>query len=314
MAKKIQIELDARNEKAKRKAKEVGEAAKAGMNEAADASERLSRNLDKASDGFRLSAKQMASVAASMGGMLVGTAAKAVALSQPEGSKAQTALDWGGSALQGAGTGAALGSVFGPLGTAIGGLAGAINGLLNKWLDDETAEKNNAQAAKEANAANRELYESMIAAQERTDAFRQTIDSLGDKEKSLGERQKELAAEIEKRAKEEERLKGGLQGNSSAGADEGGRKLFSQQMKEYAANHAELERLRSIQKSMDAESKKGTPAAERVSFSALDSLARVGGNFAGSEQGFRDLQRVNEKQVALLEKIEAKTGKGHGTF
>lgn len=47
---------------------------------------------------------------------------------------------------------------------------------------------------------------------------------------------------------------------------------------------------------------------------ALDSLARVGGNFAGSDQGFRDLQRVNEKQVALLEKIEAKTGKGAGKF
>ncbi|MBQ3809174.1 MAG: hypothetical protein II840_14600, partial [Kiritimatiellae bacterium] len=79
-----------------------------------------------------------------------------------------------------------------------------------------------------------------------------------------------------------------------------------------AANRARQGQLAALLERL--ESKKASAPEARASIDALDSLARVGGNFAGSEQGFRDLQRVNEKQVALLEKIEAKTGKGAGTF
>ena len=74
------------------------------------------------------------------------------------------------------------------------------------------------------------------------------------------------------------------------------------------------QQLEALLRKAEAEAKKPSTPEARASMDALDSLARVGGNFAGSDAGFRDLQRVNEKQVALLEKIEAKTGKGSGTF
>jgi hypothetical protein len=81
-----------------------------------------------------------------------------------------------------------------------------------------------------------------------------------------------------------------------------------------AANRARQGQLVALLERLETESKKASAPEARASMDALDSLARVGGNFAGSDAGFRDLQRVNEKQVALLEKIEAKTGKGSGTF
>ena len=82
-----------------------------------------------------------------------------------------------------------------------------------------------------------------------------------------------------------------------------------------------LDYVRGQQKQLEAllrraeeESKKPAAPEARASIAALDSLARIGGSFAGSDGGFRDLQRVNEKQVALLEKIDAKIGKGAGVF
>ena len=157
MAKNLDIELALKNEKAKRKAREVGEAAAEGIDKAANASERLERNLEKSSDSLRLSSKQLVSVAASMGGMLLGTAAKAVAAYQPQNSTAQKALDWGGSMAQGAGAGAAMGSLFGPIGTAIGGLVGAVNALVGKFTDEKTKANAEAEALKQQNEANREL-------------------------------------------------------------------------------------------------------------------------------------------------------------
>ena len=99
MAKKLTLEMEVRNERAKKAAKEVGEAAAAGMDRAAAASDRLAGSLDKAADGMKLSGKQLASVAASMGGMVLGTVAKAVALKTEEGSAAQQALGYGGAEM-----------------------------------------------------------------------------------------------------------------------------------------------------------------------------------------------------------------------
>ena len=74
------------------------------------------------------------------------------------------------------------------------------------------------------------------------------------------------------------------------------------------------QQLEALLRKAEAEASKPSTPEARASIEALDALSRIGGNFAGSDHGFRDLQRVNEKQVALLEKIEAKTGKGAGTF
>ena len=311
MAKNLDIELALKNEKAKRKAREVGEAAAEGIDKAANASERLERNLEKSSDSLRLSSKQLVSVAASMGGMLLGTAAKAVAAYQPQNSTAQKALDWGGSMAQGAGAGAAMGSLFGPIGTAIGGLVGAVNALVGKFTDEKTKANAEAEALKKQNEANRELAETIFAAQERTEAFRKTIDSLGDSERPLADRQRELAEEIRRRTEEEARLKQNLLLGSRSDADEAAQRQFARTKNDYQANHAELERLQSLQKALANEKQKDPAAAFRESMTAVDALSRVGGAFAGGDLG-RDQLRVAGEQLAVLKSIDQKTAKTGG--
>lgn len=305
MAKKLKAELELENAKAKRQAAEVGEAAEKSFDRAADSANRMA-------DGLNVSSKTLLRVAGSFGGMLAGTAVRALALKQPEGSTAQKALDYGGGALQGAGQGAMMGSMFGPLGTAIGALAGAANAIANKFLDEAEAEKKKQEALEKTNAANREFVEGMLEAQARTSEFRTMIENLGDTERSLSDRQAEVAAEIQKRIAEEERLKSGLKNNSGKFADEEDQKLLREQVKDYQANHAELERLQQMQKSLA----KGTQiTTERTSFGAADALSKVGGSFGGGGDHSRDQLAVARDSLSVLKSIEQKTGKTKsGTF
>lgn len=308
MAKKLQLEIDVQNKRAKKAAEEVGKAAADGIERAAAASGRLADNLGKASAGIGLSGKQLAAAAAGMGGMLVGTVAKAVSLRSEEGSAAQKALGYGGAAVEGLGKGLAMGSMFGPLGTAIGALVGALNGVANKFLDDETAEKKKREETRKTNEANREMVDGLLEAQRRTEQFQKTVDSLGDREKTLAERQGEVAAEIARREEAEKRLQDAMRRKSAAGATEDDQKALGKAVGEYRANSSELSRLRAMQKSMEEEAKKGS-GAYRTWFGAADALARIGGSFGGGTGG-GEAVAVARDQLAVLKSIDAKTKNG----
>lgn len=318
----LDAKLKLENAEAKKKAREVGEAAADGMTKAAEAAERtasaterMAENTKKAADSTtkaatsaEMSAKTLSRFALSMGGMLVGAAANAVAAAMPE-SGLQRGLAAGGKVLGGASQGAAAGATMGPWGMAIGGALGAGAAGINLFADGMEEERKKQEAIRQTNAANRELYETMLEAQAKTDAFRTTIDSLGDTEKSLAERQAEVAAAIEKREAEEKRLKLGMFYNSSQGADAAAQKLFAQQTKDYAANHGELEQLKRLQKSLNAES-----GSERLSLGATDAITRLGGAFTvGSADVGRDQLKVAGEQLAVLKSIDSKTG-GGGTW
>lgn len=305
MAKKLKAELELENSKAKRAASEVGESAERSFDRAAESAKRMS-------DGLEVSSKTLLRVAGSFGGMLAGTAVRALALKQPEGSTTQKALDWGGGALQGAGQGAMMGSMFGPLGTAIGAIAGAANALMNKFLGEAEAEEKKQQAIKATNAANREFVESMLAAQQRTDSFRTMIENLGDTERTLSDRQAEVAAEIQKRLAEEERLKQGMKYNSGEFAGEDDQKLFRQQAKDYQTNHAELVRLQQMQKSLATETDKKVVGDHGI-VQATNALAHIGGMFAGGDVG-RDQLAVAKDQLTILKSIDQKTKAGGATW
>lgn len=313
MAKKLTVELGVQNQRAKKAAAEVGQAAAEGVERAASASEKLARNLEKASGGIAVSGKQLAAAAAGMGGMILGTVAKAAALKTDEGSTAHKALGYGGAALQGLGQGAAMGSMFGPLGTAIGALAGAANAIAGKFLDDETQEKQKRDQIKKTNQANREMVDGLLAAQKRTEDFQKTVDSLGDKEKSLSVRQNELAEEIKKRENEERRLRETMREKSADGASEADQKELGQALKAYQANNAELARLRSMQKSLGGEGAAKVAAAYRAGFGGTDAITKLGGAFAGGSADLgRDQLKVANDQLTVLKSIEAKTGNGGG--
>lgn len=321
----LDAKLKLENAEAKKKAKEVGEAAADGMTKAAEAAERTASATDRVAQNTKraaesaektaksseMSAQALSRFSLAMGGMLVGAAANAVAAAMPE-SGLQRGLAAGGKVLGGASQGAAMGATMGPWGMAIGGALGAGAAGINLFADGLEEERKKQEAIRQTNAANRELYETMLAAQEKTDAFRATIDSLGDKEKSLADRQAEVAAAIEKREQEEKRLKLGMLYNSSQGADAAAQKLFAQQAKDYQANHGELEQLKRLQKALNAETGGGT--AERLSLGATDALSRLGGAFTGgaSDVG-RDQLKVAGEQLAVLKSIDSKTG-GGGTW
>lgn len=152
------------------------------------------------------------------------------------------------------------------------------------YLDEDAQQKAAEQAARESAAARRDALESQTESIRRTREWKAMLDSLGDTETSLTERQRELQAEIAKREERERVLKAALSGEAGLDGDD---KNFNRLSAERGRNAAD--------------------------YSAFDSLARIGGNFAGSEKGFRDLQRTNEAQLETLKSIERKTGKG-GTF
>ena len=98
---------------------------------------------------------------------------------------------------------------------------------------------------------------------------------------------------------------------SGVDADKDSAEKFKNLMRERTSVMGEIAQL---EKMLEHLREAGEPAEARSSMAALDSLARVGGDFAGGDGGFRELQKINEKQVQVLERIERKTGKGTGRF
>jgi len=155
------------------------------------------------------------------------------------------------------------------------------------------------------------MLDTMLAAEKRTREFRDMIDSLGDKEKDLAERQGEVAAEIEKRERMEKELQSAMRANSGQGANEGDQRLFAKQMRDYAANRGELDRLRSMQKALD---RQDPTERFRASIAAPDALARIGGDSGEGNDNFRELTRSAKDQLAVLKSIDSKTGRGGTTW
>lgn len=307
--KKLTVEVDADVTKAKRKLVEMESSGGGGMSAPVDTSaDRAAKSLDnlgrKVDDFGRTTESagiNMKHAVKAFAGMGIGMAMSYAAKNMEQGSTEQRALTYGGSAAQGA----AMGMMFGPWGAALGGALG----LGKAYLEEDAQKKAEAKAARESAAARQESLASQTESIKRTREWKATIDALNNTETSLTERQKELQAEIAKREERERELKRGLAGEAGIGGDD---KNFNKLSAERARNASEIDALKALAKQLEKEGKKerGGSAAD---YSAFDSLARIGGNFAGSEQGFRDLQRTNEAQLETLKSIERKTGKG-GTF
>ena len=307
--KKLTVEVDADVAKAKKKLVEMESSGGGGMsapvNTSADRAAKSLDNLGRKVDDFGRTTESaginMKQAVKAFAGMGIGMALSYAAKNMEQGSAGQRALTYGGSMAQGA----AMGMMFGPWGAA----AGAAMGLGKAALDEDAQKKAEEKAARESSAARKEALESQSESIKRTREWKATIDALNNTETSLAERQRELQAEIAKREEEEKRLKAGLVGEAGLGGDD---KNFNRLSAERGKNAAEIDALKALAKQLEKEAAKKSPN-RAVDISAVDSLARIGGNFAGSDQGFRDLQRTNEAQLETLKSIERKTGKG-GTF
>ena len=306
MAKKLTVEVDAETTKAKRKIQELADAG--GSSAGADASpaidkaaralsgaaEKTSRSfgkLDEASQGMN---RQMISVTRAFAGMATGLAMSYASRYFAEGSTGRNAMDYGGAIISGASSGAMAGMALGPQGAAVGAVVGGTVGAAKTYLDKEGE------------------MESRLADFEKSERIFAGISAWQTKLRELSEQMntEEIKTILANLKNTEQTFK-----TRTVEAIKGER---YQEAADYQRNLGDVrqkqQQLEALLRKAEAEAKKPSTPEARASMDALDSLARVGGNFAGSDAGFRDLQRVNEKQVALLEKIEAKTGKGSGTF
>ena len=306
MAKKITVEVDAETTKAKRKIQELAETG--GSSAGADASpaidkaaralsgaaEKTSRSfgkLDEASQGMN---RQMISVTRAFAGMATGLAMSYASRYFAEGSTGRNAMDYGGAIISGASSGAMAGMALGPQGAAVGAVVGGTVGAAKTYLDKE--------GEMESHLADFEKSERIFAG---ISAWQAKLRELS--EQMNTEEIKTILANLKNTEQTfKTRTVEAIKGERYQEAADYQRNLGDVRQKQ--------QQLEALLRKAEAEAKKPSTPEARASIDALDSLARVGGNFAGSDAGFRDLQRVNEKQVAILEKIEAKTGKGSGTF
>ena len=273
-----------------------------------NSAERMARSMDKASaaterhaEAAEKSSGNLLQVAKSFGGMAIGMAAQYAANNMDDGP-GKTALGYGASIAQGA----SMGMMFGPWGA----LAGAALGAGKQFIANDAEEKAKQQAAKAANAANRETLETWEKSRSQTLAFKAAVESLTNSERPLADRQREIAAAIEERMRKDERLRAGLQAESGVNGDAG---QFGRLMRDRQANAGELDALKQLAKQLEAEGNKerGGSAAD---YSAVDALARIGGSFAGGggADTMRNLEQNSKDQLTVLREIrDKKTG---GTF
>lgn len=306
MAKKLKVQLEVDSSKARSQVErdmsgiDIGGGSKSAAS--ASSADKLSKSLDQAakkSNDFAGSAELLSAktrqVVSAFAGMGVSMVLNSAAQTMKRGA-GKTAVEAGAGALQGAITGGMVGGVGGAI---IGGAIGAGSALF-KTSQEKSRYKEDWQKSERDYASDKEfakLVKSLSKASETTEDFAAKMKTV----------EEELA-----KYKAAERVR-------VAAINE---YISSGKLDDADTVRTNLERARGRQETLetikaslvDPKSKKEEKPEDRISHTAVDALARIGGNFAGGENGFRDLQRVNEKQVAILEKIEQKTGNNKGTF
>jgi len=284
MAKKLKVELDVETSKAKRKLRQMGDdlgsGGSGGIPPAGGASDKLAKNLNKASESASHFNSQMVSMTRAFVGMGAGLAMSYASRRFAEGSTARNAMDYGGAMLTMGSAGAAAGTAFGPWGTAIGAGVGAISGGVKTYLDKsgEQAEKLKEFEKSEA------IYQSVKAWQTK---LRELSENL-----NKDEIQKILDNLKVTEGKYKQRATDAIKGERY------------QEAADYQRNLGDV---RSRQEALEALLRQKPAAGPRTTYEALDSLGKIGGTFLGDAGGGESL-RVEKDQLQVLKNIETKTG------
>lgn len=309
MAKKLTVEVEAETTKARRKLHELAQTggSPAGADTVGSAAKNAARGLDNAANAATKLSKATAEGSANLramtkvfGGMAIRMATGYAASNMEQGSTGQMAVKGLGEVAGGAIAGAA----FGP----VGALAGGLMGLTSALMEASQAEKERQQRIADATFD----YEKSEHDYRSSKDFAEQLKGLTEVDKGFTDfsgRIQQINDVLKHYQEVEETLKSKIEGFIKSGDLE----KANMERGYLSSNRSRQDQLVAARERLEKMAENQKPE-ERVSTAALDSLAKIGGNFAGSESGFRNLQRVNEKQVALLEKIEAKTGKGAGTF
>lgn len=300
MAKKITLDVDADVSKARRKVREVAEtgggAATGGADIVSPAAERAASAMTKAAkstqelgERSRASAEQLVGMTRAFTGLAVGMAASYAAKQFGEDSAIGRGVGYFGSAVSGATTGAMAGKALGPWGMAAGAIIGAGTGAFGKYSEYSKADEEKAKAEKELRDTNLESIETWEKARARTLAFKQTLEALT-------KSQSGLAAEIEKRKDADIEL--AKQQREAIGDTT----KLNALNRERQTNASEIDALSALLKAAAG------GGAYRASIGGADALSRIGGDFGGGRDTFRELAQTGKDQLNVLKRIESKTG------
>lgn len=166
----ISIGVTAETSDAKRKLRELGEAGAGSIDRASAAADRLGSSLERAGKAADLSARRIASLAASMSGMLAQQAAGMLTSVGAEREGSYVGAIGGGAA-----SGAALGTMLLPgIGTTVGAAGGAVLGGVGEYLRQlQEEEKAAGEAALAHEALVRTLRGSVNAEEDAAKALRE---------------------------------------------------------------------------------------------------------------------------------------------
>jgi len=301
MAKKLKTELEVETAKAKNKLKSLGEesvsiqadygGAAKKLSDAADKAGKSLNDLDKSAGGLD---RRMVTVTRAFAGMAAGMAMSYSSRYFAEGSAAREAMDYGGAVVAGGSAGAAAGAPFGPWGVAAGAVVAGGSAAIKTYLDKDSEK------------------ETRLADFDKSEAIFKNIKEWQDKLRQLTESMDTDAIKtILGNLKKAEAF---YKTNARSAIEEGRYGAAEDYKRNLGDVRGRMTALETLLRGAEKLEKKEPKPEARESLSALDSLGRVGGDFAGGDNGMRNLQRVNERQVEILQKIEAKTGKGAGRF
>ena len=182
-----------------------------------------------------------------------------------------------------------------------GAIAAAVAEAVTAAIGADVAKSQKMEADAKQKIANLDSMKEWEEARTRTQAFKETLESLASVETDLTERQARLAEEIRKREEADADLQRKMIRESDDPA------AFRRAAAARQANAAELDQLRALEKQKPSSSGSG------VSWNGVDALSAVGGLFAGSGAGARaldDIAASSAETVKVLKEIERNTDNG----
>ena len=309
--KKLSVELELETAKAKRQARDLADsietpsapaeaASRAGGAGASvgSAADKLARSLNQTADASESLNKRTLGLIKGFTGLGMGLAMSYASSHLSQGSAVRTALEYAGAAVTGASSGAMMGSVAGPPGAIAGGIVGGVVGLAKTGLD-KSDEK--SAALRSFNKAEHDYKENKEFAD-----FLRSLTKVESGMTDFSQRIREIDGELEHYRK----VESGMTENIRGMIDRGEYENAGMQQEYLGVNRARQEQLLRTREAFSAMQEKASRSPDiRTSTTAVDALARIGGDFAGSDYT-RELVRKSEEQVSELKKIAANTAPG----
>ena len=313
---KVEIQVTANTDEAKRSLADLESAADRAMDAGANSAKKLAKSLDEVSASAKASGNEIRMAAKALGGMAIGLAVNR--LTQSAGGDSPTA-----AYLKGAVGPALTAGLMTKNPYVAAGAAGI--GIIDTYFQRKDQGKREASEMNDLADSLEKAREKMQAAKERADGFAGTLDRLGDVSRSTSEREAERAAEIEKRqnavadatermAAAEKALRDqaaaidGPQTEEQKKAADRIREAWAEANQDLQTATAELDRLKdaNIEAAKKADLK---PLDQRGDGPQLSNLEKLGASFgAATDNLAREGNRIAEESLGVLREISAKTG------